>query len=434
MRKLQQVIVYLGLRLINEQHVKPKIIMRENSIPIYSLFVLIFISFTQIRAQEVQRIEGILYNNNNPITILIEEGIITSITPADDINLDNTLFIGPGFIDVQVNGYTGISFTDNDLTSDGVRKAVEGLWEEGVTTLLPTIITASNETIIKNLKILNESLSDPQIAKSVPGFFLEGPYISPLDGFRGAHNAEFVRLPDWNEFREFINASNHHIIKTTVAPELDGAMDFIDKCRSEGITVAIGHHNGSSEQIHEAASHGATISTHLGNGCANMIHRHNNPLWAQMADDRLTPTIIADGFHLNPDELSVFYKVKGSDNLLLISDITKLAGLPSGEYAWNGKKVLLTPEGKLRLPEQDVLAGASFSIRKGIGNMMKYTGCSLEEAIQMASTNQAELFGWHDRGTIEVGKRADLVLFKIVNGEVMVQQTILAGQMVYNQL
>jgi N-acetylglucosamine-6-phosphate deacetylase len=210
-------------------------------------------------------------------------------------------------------------------------------------------------------------------------------------------------------------------------------MEFIDACRNAGITVAIGHHNASAEQIHEAAARGASISTHLGNGCANMIHRHNNPLWAQMADDRLTPTIIADGFHLNPDELAVFYKVKGPDNLLLISDITKLAGLPPGEYDWNGKKVLLTPEGKLRLPEQDVLAGASFSIRKGIGNMMKYTGCSLEEAIQMASLNQAKRFGWEDRGSIEIGKRADLVLFKIENGEVEVQETILAGQRVYER-
>jgi N-acetylglucosamine-6-phosphate deacetylase len=152
-----------------------------------------------------------------------------------------------------------------------------------------------------------------------------------------------------------------------------------------------------------------------------------------MADDRLTPTIIADGFHLNPDELMVFYKVKGPNNLMLISDITKLAGLPPGEYDWNGKKVLLTPEGKLRLPDLDVLAGASFSIRKGIGNMMKYTGSSLEEAIQMASQNQANMFGWEDRGSIEIGKRADLVLFKMEGGEVGVHQTILSGVSVFEK-
>jgi N-acetylglucosamine-6-phosphate deacetylase len=399
----------------------------------YLTLLVFMLSTTSSNAQSVQKVTGILFNNNQPVEINIQEGFITSIVSIDADQLENQLIISPGFIDVQVNGYAGVSFTDQDLTVEGVRQATEGLWKEGVTTYIPTIITASGETIKQNLKTLSAALDDTQTAQSIPGFFLEGPYISPLDGFRGAHNAEFVRLPDWSEFQEFISASNNQIIKTTVAPELDGAMEFIDKCQEAGLTVAIGHHNGSADQIHEAARRGASISTHLGNGCANMIHRHNNPLWAQMADDRLTPTIIGDGFHLTADELMVFYKVKGPNNLMLISDITKLAGLPPGEYDWNGKKVLLTPEGKLRLPDLDVLAGASFSIRKGIGNMMKYTGCSLEEAIQMASQNQAKMFGWEDRGSIEIGKRADLVLFKMEDGEVGVHQTILSGVSVFEK-
>jgi N-acetylglucosamine-6-phosphate deacetylase len=403
---------------------------RINKLFIYLAFTM---TVSSTFAQTIDKVRGILFNNNMPVEITVEQGIIRSIVPLDVDQLEHQWIISPGFIDVQVNGYAGVSFTDENLTVKGVQQATEGLWKEGVTTYVPTIITASGETIKQNLKTLNASLDHAQTAQSIPGFFLEGPYISPLDGFRGAHNAEFVRLPDWSEFQEFISASNNQIIKTTVAPELEGAMEFIDACKDAGILVAIGHHNGSAEQIHEAARRGASISTHLGNGCANMIHRHNNPLWAQMADDRLTPTIIADGFHLNPDELMVFYKVKGPNNLMLISDITKLAGLPPGAYDWNGKKVLLTPEGKLRLPDLDVLAGASFSIRKGIGNMMKYAGSSLEEAIQMASQNQAKMFGWEDRGSIEIGKRADLVLFKMEGGEVGVQQTILSGVSVFEK-
>ena len=395
-----------------------------------TLIVVLILLFSSTNAQETMKIKAILYNSNRPVEIVVEGTIIKEINEI--VNpMQKLPLVSPGFIDVQVNGYAGVSFTDKGLTVEGVEKATKGLWKEGVTTYLPTIITADGEIIRENLATLNKSLEVKKLSKSIPGFFLEGPYISPIDGFRGAHNADFVRLPDWQEFETFIKASEGNIIKTTVAPELEGAMDFIDQCRKSEIVVAIGHHNGSAEQIHEAAQRGAWISTHLGNGCANMIHRHNNPLWAQMADDRLTPTIIADGFHLNPDELSVFYKVKGPHNLLLISDITMLAGLPPGEYDWNGKKVLLTPEGKLRLPDLDVLAGASFSIRKGIGNMMKYTGCTLEEAIQMASLNQARMFSWHDRGAIEVGKRADLVLFEIEEGEVHVKQTILAGQTGY---
>jgi N-acetylglucosamine-6-phosphate deacetylase len=394
------------------------------------LFALMLLFSVSLKSQNTMKIRAIMYSNNLPVEIDIENGMIKAINYIERGSEDMPL-VSPGFIDVQVNGYAGISFTDADLKTEGVSEATIGLWKEGVTTYLPTIITADGPTIRANLKVLSKSLEDDKLAKTIPGFFLEGPYISPHDGFRGAHNAAYVRDPDWDEFQSFIDAADHKIIKTTVAPESKGAMEFIDQCRKAGIVVAIGHHNGSADQIHEAAQRGAWISTHLGNGCANMIHRHNNPLWAQMADDRLTPTIIADGFHLNGDELSVFYKVKGPHNLMLISDITKLAGLPPGEYDWNGKTVLLTPEGKLRLPDLDVLAGASFSIRKGIGNMMKFTGCSLEEAIQMASSNQARLFGWNDRGKIEVGRRADLVLFNMEDGGVKVKQTVLAGEVVF---
>ena len=405
-----------------------------NIFPAQRILILSLLIFsTVLKAQDNMKIQAILYNTNLPVEISIEGELIKGIKSLDKPDsYENLLIVSPGFIDVQVNGYAGVSFTDEDLSIEGIKSATAGLWKEGVTTYLPTIITASGPVIRQNLSILNQSLNDEKLLKSIPGFFIEGPYISPIDGFRGAHNAEFVRAPDWDEFAGFIDASGNRIVKTTIAPELDGALDFIDNCRKEGIIVAIGHHNADAEQIHAAAQHGAWISTHLGNGCANMIHRHNNPLWAQMADDRLTPTIIADGFHLTPDELVVFYKVKGVHNLLLISDITKLAGMPPGEYDWNGKKVLLTPEGKLRLPELDVLAGASFSIRRGIGNMMKFTGCSLEEAIQMSSSNQARMFGWEDRGMIEVGKRADLVLFNIEEGEVQVKQTILAGEVVFD--
>ena len=397
------------------------------------LFFSIVILSTVLKAQDKMTIQGKLYSDNTPVEIFIEKGIIIDIEPLEKNNSSDQLpIISPGFIDVQINGYAGKSFTEEGLTVEDVRRVTQGLWKEGVTTYLPTIITSAKATIIENLQTLNKSLEDESISNSVPGFFLEGPYISPLDGFRGAHNAKYIRSPDWDEFEMFIQASGNNILKITLAPELDGAMDFIVKCKQNNIMVAIGHHNGNAEQIHLAAQKGASISTHLGNGCANTIHRHNNPLWAQMADDRLTPTIIADGFHLNPDELMVFYKVKGPDNLLLISDVTKLAGMPPGEYMWDGKKVLLTPEGKLRLPDLDVLAGASLSIRLGIGNMMKFTGCSLKEAIQMASTNQALMFGWNDRGSIQIGKRADLVLFELEEGEVKVQKTIIAGKVVYS--
>jgi hypothetical protein len=133
-----------------------------------------------IKAQESMKIKAILYNENVPVEIVIEEGIITSINSLNEVKeVKDLLIVGPGFIDVQVNGYAGVSFTDEDLTVEGIREATEGLWREGVTTFLPTIITASGETIRNNLRTLNSALDDPQISRTIPGFFLEGPYISP---------------------------------------------------------------------------------------------------------------------------------------------------------------------------------------------------------------------------------------------------------------
>jgi N-acetylglucosamine-6-phosphate deacetylase len=272
---------------------------------------------------------------------------------------------------------------------------------------------------------------NPELAHSMPGFFMEGPYISPVDGFRGAHQKKWVRPPDWEEFQVFYEAAEGKILQIGLAPEIEGAMDFIKKCRELGITIALAHHNASAAQVEEAVNLGARVSTHLGNGCANLIHRHDNPLWPQLANDQLIASIIADGHHLRKEELQVFYKVKGPGHLMLVSDATELAGMPAGTYQWDGKEVVMTEDGMLKYPAQDVLAGASFPVRTGIKNMMKLAGCSLEEAIQMATITPANVYNLIDRGEINEGMSADLILFTIEADEIIVRETILQGKVVY---
>ncbi|MFC2124643.1 N-acetylglucosamine-6-phosphate deacetylase [Bacteroidota bacterium] len=379
-------------------------------------------------------ITGRLYSNNEIVTLQITDGIITGIKGADArISTGQDTYIAPGLIDTQVNGYSSISFGQDKLTTKEVRKVTEAMWKEGVTTYFPTVVSSPHERIKTSFSILAEANEkDAEIRQSVPGFFLEGPYISPIDGFRGAHNKDYVRLPDWEEFTEYVKASNNQIILVGVAPEMEGAISFIQKCKNKGITVALAHHNGNADIIHEAVNNGATVSTHLGNGCANMINRHNNPLWPQLAEERLTPSLIVDGHHLRPEEVKTFLKVKGPDNIMLVSDATMLAGMPPGTYNWDGKTVVMTEDGMLKYPEQNVLAGASFPIRYGVFNVMKFTGCSLEEAITMASTTPANTFNLDDRGAIEVGKRADIILFKLENDQMKIEKTFLAGNLVYS--
>jgi N-acetylglucosamine-6-phosphate deacetylase len=281
--------------------------------------LIVFIFYLNgINAQ--QTIEGLFYLDEKPVSIEIVDGKISKIKHLPPDSKAPEMYVAPGLIDIQINGYMGIDFASQDLTIEGIIEATKALWKEGVTSYLPTLITADNESLKNSFSILSKSLEDEEIGMSIPGFHLEGPYISPVKGFRGAHLEKYIRKPDWHEFLDLQDAANNGIKLITVAPEIEGAVPFIQKCRQNDIVVSLGHHNGNTEQIKQATDDGATMSTHLGNGCANMINRHNNPLWPQLADDRISASIIVDGFHLNEEEVQSFYKIKGTKKRTAISD------------------------------------------------------------------------------------------------------------------
>ncbi len=378
-------------------------------------------------------VEGLLFLNNTPVSIEIINGKISKIIHKTSLNDPSqaNVYVAPGLIDNQINGYVAIDFSSPGLTVEDVRKTTYALQKVGVTTYLPTIITSSFERLVENFSVLAKATNEPDIKKSIPGFHLEGPYISPVKGYRGAHNKCWIRPPRWEEFQKINEAAEHKIIQVTLAPEIEGAIEFIKKSVHQGIIVALGHHNGSAEEIKRAIDAGAKISTHLGNGCANEIHRFNNPLWTQLADDRLKASIICDGFHLPQEIVQTFFKVKGAERLILTSDVTKFAGMSPGEYDFYGKNIVLTAEGCLKIPSQNVFAGAASPITKGVSNIMRFTNCSLADAINMAARNPAQLYGFKDRGAIEPGKRADLILFTMENREMSIKKTIIGGDVVF---
>ncbi len=402
---------------------------------LYRFFIAVFFLLVSVFTSGQVTITGILYSDHKPVSITFNEGRITGIKRIKELPGESRdLYIAPGLIDNQVNGFAGVSFTFGgiELNSEDVKKATRELWKTGVTTYLPTLTTNSYELLKRNFMILNSVIDDPSLLGSIAGFHLEGPYISPIDGYRGAHPLKHVRKPDRDEFVSLYEASGNNILQVTIAPEMEGAMDFISLCVEKGIVVAIGHHNASTAVITEAIDKGALISTHLGNGCANMINRHVNPLWPQLADDRLMISIIGDGFHLRPEEIRVFYKVKGSGKTIITSDVTGFGSLSPGKYVTEeGDSIELTKDGMLRYPAQNVLYGSASPLKKGVGNVMKVTGCSLEDAIQMASTNPARLYGLIDRGEIKIGKRADLILFQLIDNELIIRHTYVNGRQVY---
>ncbi|MFO7922359.1 MAG: amidohydrolase family protein [Bacteroidales bacterium] len=383
-----------------------------------------------------QSIEGLFYMDQTPVRIEFEEGLITGIVRLDELpEGSGEIYIAPGLIDNQVNGYKGVSFVDTggELSAEGIHNITSAFWKEGVTTYMPTLTTNDHEIFLKNFKLLAEVRDDESTLGSIAGFHLEGPYISPVDGYRGAHPLQHVRPPDLNEFLELYEASGGNIMQVTVAPDVDGAMDFISGVNELGIKIGLGHHDGSSDQIKEAIDRGARIATHLGNGLANTIHRHRNPLWPQLSDDRLMISIICDGFHLLPEQIRVFYNTKGSNRIIITSDVSHYGGLAPGYYQNAiGDTIQLTREGAVIYPAQNVLSGSASPLSKGVGHVMKVTGCDLATAIQMTSTNPARFYGMSDRGEIKPGMRADLILFTLENFEMNVLKTIVKGEVVYD--
>lgn len=304
------------------------------------------------------------------------------------------VFIRPGLIDLQVNGVNGIDFNDVSLTPKDVLDASEYLLMKGVTQFFPTVITNSDEHITQLLKILVTACdSHPLVDAMVKGFHLEGPFISPKEGAKGAHDSKYIKAPDWDVFSRYQKAAKGRIKLVTIAPEWEGACDFIKKCKENQVLVSMGHSLASTQQIRLAAEAGLSLSTHLGNGVPLLIQRHPNVLWDQLAEENLTTMIIADGHHLPDSFLRIVLKVK-KDNVILVSDATKFAGMAPGEYTtFIGGEVTLDKNGKLSIKGGDgLLAGAAKNLIECIETLLSRRLASMDEAWHMASTAVHRLF------------------------------------------
>ena len=316
----------------------------------------------------------------------------------------------PALFDLQINGCDGRSFNSPQLTVDDVRHVAEVCRRHGVAGFCPTLITQSAEALLHGFAVLRRACElDPAVARAVPALHLEGPYISPEDGPRGAHPRRHVRPPDWDEFRRFQDASGGRIRLVTLAPEHDGALAFIEKLAASGVVVALGHTAASGQRLRDAVRAGARLSTHLGNGCAAMLPRHDNPIWEQLADDALWASVICDGWHLTPAVARCILRVKTPARAVLTCDASSLAGRPPGRYAEWGEEFEVLPSGKIVVPGTSYLAGSGVFTDACVGWTVHNAGVSLRDALDMATARPRELLGLPDKLT-------DLVLFEYEPG------------------
>jgi N-acetylglucosamine-6-phosphate deacetylase len=377
-------------------------------------------------------IQGRMPGTHLTVNVSTEGDIITSVEPADRRTVPDRggpdLYLCEGFFDPQVNGYAGVDFNGKDLTGERFHQAARSLAASGVTRYLPTLITASYERLLKQLVIIADTLeNDPLVKTMCPGIHLEGPYISPEDGPRGVHPREFIRLPRWEELERLQEACRGHVRCMTLAPEVEGAIPFIEKATERGIVIGLGHTNASDEILEDAFRAGARLSSHLGNAAPALFPRYGNPIQKQLSMDGLMASIIVDGIHLPGLAVKNYIRAKGTERVLLTTDSMAGAAAPAGRYTLGDLEVEVSPDDRsARLLGTSRLAGSTLTMDQAIANVLRFSGVDLATAVQMGGQNGNKLFAELGRG-LTSGCPANLVLFEF-RGEVIIKETWINGE------
>jgi len=379
-------------------------------------------------------IRGKIPGTESPVNIVVENGKVIQIEPYqkgssfDFGGVD--LYLCPGFFDPQVNGFGGVDFNSPRLTPEGLHQAGRSLASTGVTHFFPTLITSSHERMIHQLKIIADALrNDSLLRRMCLGIHLEGPYISPEDGPRGVHPQKFIRHPEWEELEKFQEVCEGRIKLITLAPEVKGAIPFIEKAVAHGIVIGIGHTNASEVVIEEAVLAGARLSCHLGNAPSAQLPHYQKNIEKQLAMDQLMASIITDGVHLPHYVVKNYIRAKGIDRIILTTDSMAGAGVSPGRYTLGDLEVEVNPDRTARLVSNPRLAGSTLTMDCAITNVIRFAEIDFTSAVHMAAKNAQKLFP-EVRGEIIPGHSADLVLFEYQK-ELKVLSTWIQGEKIF---
>ena len=356
----------------------------------------------------------------------VEDGVIVGFSknePGEYEYLGE--IVAPGLVDTHIHGYHGKDIMNAE---EGALNVIsKGLLECGVTSFLPTTLTDSKEKTDAALKIVAGEYKDVEGAK-VRGVFLEGPFFT--EKYKGAQNPDYMSEPKIDYLKEWVEISDGLVNKIAIAPEREGAIDFIKKANAMGVRVALGHSDASFDEAVSAVDAGANIFVHTYNGMSGLHHREPGMVGAAMSTDAISE-LICDGHHVNPNSANILMNIKGRDKIALITDCMSAGGMADGDYKL-GDFPVKVENGTARLKDSGSLAGSILKLKDGVKNVVDWEIADIFEAIQMASLIPAKSVGIDDVcGKLREGYQADFI---VLDYDLNLKATYLDGEEVYKNL
>ncbi|MEZ5275289.1 MAG: amidohydrolase family protein [Opitutaceae bacterium] len=350
------------------------------------------------------------YLTAEPIDVVVADGTIAEIRPA--IDQDTSLpWIAPGLVDIQVNGFAGVDFNRPLTDARAWDKACRALLNHGCTHFLATLITNERSAADGLLAGLTEAINRTSVRNCV-GFHMEGPFLNPDPGYRGAHHPDWMTPPDTDLLERWQEISGQSVRMVTLAPEcaMEAALPFIRAATAGGIRIAIGHSSAMGKTLDEAIRAGADLWTHLGNATPDPNAKFENVIFHTLSRPGLMASVIPDGHHIPPHALSVICRALG-DRLILITDAMTGAGAPPGRYTICHLEIDIGEDGIARMPDSGRLAGSTLTPFETVFRAARLTGLPWSEMWTAMSTRPADWLGLSHR--LEVGSAASFCLFQV---------------------
>nr|WP_318520031.1 N-acetylglucosamine-6-phosphate deacetylase [Photobacterium leiognathi] len=363
---------------------------------------------------------GIAYNQY----VIVNDGKIEAITETKPLDCDVTELEGqtlvPGFIDIHIHGRAGADVMD--ATPQALQTIADALPKTGVVAWVGTTVTAPWQDIINALQQVREFCQQPkQVGAKLLGSFLEGPYFT--EAYRGSHPTQYLQAPSIAALAELKEVAGDSLIRVALAPEYQGSDEAIQWLTAGGIKTSIAHTSANFEQVTTAHQHGADCGVHLFNGMSGLHHREPGCAGAVLFHDMLVE-LIADGIHVHPVMMQLAYRMKGYQQLALITDCMRAGGLSDGKYQLGAQMITVT-NGEARTDDGS-LAGSTCSLDQALRNMIMLAGVPEWEAVQMATSVPAKYVGIDDKlGFIKPGYNAS---FALLDPQFQIQATLIDGQ------